>query len=123
MEYLMQFAVIAAVYFLGETISFLIPLPIPGTVYGLVLMFIFLCTGVIKLKRVEKAADFLLNIMPIMFVPGSAAVLEYLDVVSGSVWKMVVICVTSTFITLGVAGWVAVFAKKLMAKRRGGDAK
>lgn len=119
----MQFAVIAAVYFLGEAISFVIPLPIPGTVYGLVLMFIFLCTGVIKLRRVEKAADFLLGIMPILFVPGSAAVLEYLDVVAGSAWKILIICVLSTFITLIVTGYAATFVGKLLAKRKVGDGK
>jgi len=123
MEYLMQFAVIAAVYFLGETVSFLIPLPIPGTVYGLVLMFVFLCTGLIKLKRVEKAADFLLNIMPILFVPGSAAVLEYMDVVAGAAWKIFVICMASTFITLAVTGYAATFVGKLLAKRKDGDVK
>ena len=123
MDYLMQFAVIGAVYFLGEAVSFLIPLPIPGTVYGLVLMFLFLCTGVIKLKRVEKAADFLLGIMPILFVPGSAAVLEHLDLISGSAWKLLVICVASTFLTLAVTGYTAIFAGKLLAKRKGGDKK
>jgi len=123
MEYLMQFAVIAAVYFLGEAISFLIPLPIPGTVYGLVLMFIFLCTGIIKLRRVEKAADFLLNIMPIMFVPGSAAVLEYLDVVVDEAWKLLVISIVSTFITLIVTGYAATLTGKLLANRKAGDDK
>ena len=118
MEYVMQFAVIAAVYYMGEGISFLIPLPIPGTVYGLVLLFVLLCTGLLKLEQVEKAGDFLLSMMPILFVPGAAAVLEYVDVLAGSFWQIVALCGITTFSTLLITGYTAKLTEKYVRRRK-----
>lgn len=76
MKYIKQLAVIIIVCFAGELIRHIIPLPIPGSIWGLVLMFILLVTGVIKLDKVETVADFLIDCMPIMFVPGGVGLMR-----------------------------------------------
>ena len=59
MKFAREFAIIIAVSFLGEIIKEAIPLPIPASIYGLVLMLIFLCTKAIRLEWVEGAGNFL----------------------------------------------------------------
>lgn len=76
MKYLKQFCIILFVSFLGELLHILIPLPIPASVYGLVLMLLALCTGVLKRAQVEETADFLIEIMPVMFIPAAVGLLE-----------------------------------------------
>ena len=76
MKYIKQLAIIILVCFAGELVRFIVPLPVPGSIWGLVLMFILLVTGVIKLEKVETVADFLVDCMPIMFVPGGVGLMR-----------------------------------------------
>ena len=76
MKYIKQLAIIILVCFAGELVRYIVPLPVPGSIWGLVLMFILLVTGVIKLEKVEKTADFLVDCMPIMFVPGGVCLMR-----------------------------------------------
>ena len=68
MKYLTQFLRIAAITLVGELLQRLIPLPVPASVYGLILLFAALCTGVIKLEQVKDAAGFLISILPILII-------------------------------------------------------
>ena len=63
--------------FIGEFFRMVIPLPVPASVYGLVLLLAALLTGVIKLDQVEGAADFLIEIMPVMFIPAAVGLRPY----------------------------------------------
>lgn len=75
MKYLKGLAVIIAACFAGEILRAVIPLPIPAGIYGLVIMFLLLCFRLIKLETVEKTADFLIEAMSIMFIPGGVAIM------------------------------------------------
>ena len=55
MKFMKQFGIILAVTFLGEALKYVIPLPIPASIYGLVLMLLALCTGILKLDQVKEA--------------------------------------------------------------------
>ena len=76
MKYIKQLATIIMVCFAGEIIRYIVPLPVPGSIWGLVLMFILLVTGAVKLEKVETVADFLVDCMPIMFVPGGVGLMR-----------------------------------------------
>ena len=69
MKYFKQFGIILTVSFLGELLHALIPLPVPASIYGLVLMLAALITGLIPLDRVREAGSFLIEIMP-SWIPG-----------------------------------------------------
>ena len=72
MKYLHQALIIAAVTFAAELIKFLIPLPIPASIYGLILLFTLLKTGILKLSQIEDVGGLLLELMPLLLVPTSA---------------------------------------------------
>ena len=76
MKYIKQLAVIIAVCFAGEIVKFILPFPVPGSIYGMVIMFILLITGTVKLDKVETVADFLVDCMPLMFVPGGVGLIK-----------------------------------------------
>ena len=76
MKYIKQLAIIILVCFAGEIVRYIVPLPVPGSIWGLVIMFILLVTGAVKLEKVETVADFLVDCMPIMFVPGGVGLMR-----------------------------------------------
>ena len=71
MRFMKQFGVILAITFLGEILRYVIPLPIPASIYGLVLMLLALKSGVVKLDQVKETGDFLIEIMPMLFIPAA----------------------------------------------------
>lgn len=69
MKGIQQFFIILAANFFGEILRYVIPLSIPAGIYGLVVLFFLLCTGVVTLEKVEGAADGLIEIMSLFFIP------------------------------------------------------
>lgn len=102
-----QFLIIAGVSFAGEILSLLLPLPVPASIYGLVLMLILLMTGVVKLHQVKTAADFLIEIMPLMFIGPSVGLMESLPALQAMLLPLVVILILSTLLTMGATGLTA----------------
>ena len=102
-----QFLIIAGVSFAGELLSLLLPLPVPASIYGLVLMLILLMTGVVKLHQVKTAADFLIEIMPLMFIGPSVGLMESLPALQAMLLPLVVILILTTLLTMGATGLTA----------------
>ena len=90
MKYVKQFWIILLFCALGEGFRVLLPLPIPASVYGLILLLVALLTGSIKLERVEETADFLVEIMPVMFIPAGVGLLTAWGVLQ-PIWLQVVL--------------------------------
>ena len=107
MKFAREFAIIIAVSFLGGIIKEAIPLPIPASIYGLVLMLIFLCTNAIRLEWVEGAGNFLVVIMPLMFIPAAAGLVDVWNVVKPILLPLIIITIATTLIDIFAAGWVS----------------
>ena len=106
MKYIRQACVIFGITMIGEFLNYALPLPIPGGVYGLFLMLIALCTGVLKLSDVEETANFLLDTMSIMFVPATVGLIEHIDLLKAVIIPFSIIIVISTVIVMAVTGKV-----------------
>ena len=106
MKYIRQFLIILCVSFIGEALRFVLPLPIPASIYGLVLMFAALCTGVIKLESVKETANYLIEIMPLMFIPAGVGLLEAWGTLKQVFVPVLVITVVSTVLVMGISGRV-----------------
>jgi len=107
LKYLKQFGIILAISFIGEILNNVVPLPIPASIYGIVIMFTCLCTGVIKLSSVKETGKFLVDIMPIMFVPPSVALMDSWGIIKPIWFAFLFISFITTFIVMGVGGWSA----------------
>ena len=116
LKLLRQFLIILLLSFVGEGLHALLPLPVPASVYGLVLMLLCLCTGLIRLDQVERAADFLIVIMPVMFVPAAVGLTESWDQLRGVLVPVLVIMVLTTVLVMVVTGHVTQFVMKWREK-------
>ena len=115
MKYVRQFWIILLISAMGEALHVLIPLPVPASVYGLVLMLVCLMTGVLKTSQVKDAAFFLIEIMPVMFIPAAAGLIDSWKVLQPLLLPILVITVVITVFVMVVTGKVA----QMIAQKRG----
>jgi len=106
MKYIKEFTIILGITMVGEWLNDILPLPVPAGVYGLFLLLILLCTGIIKLGDVENAGRLLLDIMPVLFIPASVGLMESYGTMKPILVPLVVISLVSTFVVMAVTGKV-----------------
>lgn len=109
MKYIKQFAIILTVTCVGEILKYFIPLPIPASIYGLVLMLLLLMTRRVRLESVKETAEFLIEIMPMMFIPAAVGLLVSWKQLQSILIPVLVITVVSTFAVMIVTGKVTDF--------------
>ncbi|MEF9879677.1 MAG: CidA/LrgA family protein [Clostridia bacterium] len=107
MVYVFQLGIILAISFIGEWIHSLIPLPIPASIYGLLLMLAALCSGALKVHQVRKTALFLIELMPLMFVPGAVGLMTSWPELQPMLAPFLIICAVSTVVIMAVTGSTA----------------
>ena len=106
-KYIFQFARITAFCLAGEILAVVLPLPIPASVYGLLLMVAALKTGVLKLDQVRESGLFLTGIFPLLFVPAAAGVMELGSQLINLLLPAVLAIVPITALVMAVTGMVA----------------
>lgn len=116
MKYLFQFMIIAGISCIGELLHYLLPFMIPASVYGVIIMFLCLLFGIIKLEQVNEASEFLLNIMPVLFVPAAVNLITVFSDIKGSIFQILIITLLSTIIVMAVTG---VVSQIIIKKRKG----
>ncbi len=107
MRYLRQFLVILSITCAAEILKYYLPLPIPASIYGLVLMFLLLRTGLVRLPQVRETAEFLIEIMPVMFIPAAVGLLESREVLRPILLPVAVIVPVTTVLVMGITGRTA----------------
>ena len=113
MKYLRQAAILAAVTFAAEIIKYLLPLPVPASIYGLVLLFALLKSGALKLEQVEDVGGFLLEVMPVLLVPPSVSFLTALDAIEDLLLPVLIMGFLGTMAVMAVTGHAAQLAMRL----------
>lgn len=106
MKVLRQFLIIMIVTLLGEMLNWLLPLPVPASVYGLVLMLVALMTGIIRVGQVKEAAVILIELMPVMFIPAAVGLMTAWDKLKPIVVPVVFITFVTTLLVMGATGIV-----------------
>ncbi|MDY3918043.1 MAG: CidA/LrgA family protein [Candidatus Limivivens sp.] len=117
MKLLYQFGVILTITFLGEILHAVLPLPVPASIYGLVLMLAALCTKLVKLENVKIAGDFLLEIMPPMFIPAAVGLVTAWADLKSILVPVLVITVVTNVLVMAVTGRVS---QAVIRFRKGG---
>ena len=104
MKYLNQFLIILGFTLLGEALQRIVPLPIPASVYGIVLLFLALCFKLIRPEQVKEAGGFLTSILPVLFVAPAVGILENWALIRDALIPMFLLVLASTFLTFGISG-------------------
>lgn len=117
MKFMKQLSVILAISFIAEMMEALIPIPVAASIYGLILMLVGLVTHIIPLEKVEGAADFLVEIMPIMFIPPTVGIMTSVEALKEMLIPLTVFSVISTLLIMAVTGKTAQF---IIRRQNGG---
>ena len=117
LKYVKQFLIILLISFIGEGLNFLIPAPIPASIYAMVILFVCLCTKIIKLEAVKDTGMFLIEIMPLMFIPAGVGLMKSWGVLKPLIIPVAVITVISLIAVMAVSGRVSQRIIKVQAKK------
>ena len=125
MNYIFQLSIILGVSFAGELLNTLLPLPVPASVYGLVIMFLLLCTKIVKLEQVEKVSEYLMAIMPLFFIEPTVGIMNSYGLVKGKIIPLFIACFLSfaavVVITGSVSQGIIRFRRKKQSENEKGD--
>jgi holin-like protein len=115
MKYLKQLTIIWAIYFMGVFIQALFHLPIPGSVIGLLLLFVALYTRVIKIHMIEETCEFLLSHMSFLFIPAGVGLMTSFDLLKGKLIPILAIAFISTILVWMVTAVVVKYLRRAFA--------
>ncbi len=107
MKYLREAVIIMGITFAAEIVKFFVPLPVPASIYGLILLFILLKSGVLKLEQIENVGGLLLELMPLLLVPASVSFLTVLDTIQGMLLPVLMMGLIGTTVVMGITGRVS----------------
>ena len=106
MKFIRQFTIILTISLAGEALSYFLPLPVPAGIYGILLLLLLLITGMLKVDQIREVSSFLIEIMPIMFIPAAAGLMQSYHLLAPSLGAYAVIIVVSTIVVMAVSGCV-----------------
>lgn len=118
MKYLKQVGTILTISFIGEILYRVIPLPIPAGIYGIILLFLALQCKVIKLSQVKDVSLFLIEIMPVLFIPSAVGLMTAWGIIKENWLVYITITAVTTILVMVVSGWVTQLVLRL--KKKGG---
>lgn len=119
MKYIRQFGIIVVISLIGEVLNYVIPLPVPSSIYGLIIMFLCLHFKIVKIEDVKETSIFLIEIMPLMFIPAAVGIIDSWGVISPNIIKYGIITIISTVLVMAVSGRVT----QWVINRKKGDKK
>nr|WP_297658975.1 CidA/LrgA family protein [uncultured Prevotella sp.] len=109
MKFLIQFLIIIAFSFAGELLHYCLPLPIPASIYGIILLFLALELKVLKVKDIRETSSFLIAVMPVMFIPAAVGLIDSWHAIANAWLQYIVVTVVSTFVVMAASGWITQF--------------
>lgn len=121
MKILRQFCRIMIITLIGEVLHWVLPLPVPASIYGMAILFAGLVTGFIKLEQVKDAGKFLIEIMPVMFIPAGVGLMSSWGDLRPVLLPVSVITVVSLVAVMVVSGKVSQHVIRLGNKTEAGS--
>jgi len=106
-QIIVQILLLFVLFWIGEWIREIFHLMIPGSVIGLVLLFILLISGVIKEKYIRSGANFMMKHLVLFFVPATVGIMDYIDLFKGKGVFLIVVTIVSTILVMAVSGFVS----------------
>lgn len=96
--------IIFGIYLLGELLSSVLHLPIPGNILGMLILFILLCTKTVKVDNISNVTSFLLDHLAFFFIPAGVGLMTSIGIIKSTWWQILIVCIVTTIIVMGVTG-------------------
>lgn len=119
MKIIRQIGIMFGICWISQIIEYLLPFSFPSSVIGMILMFLLLCSGILKTEHIKEKSDFLISNMAFLFLPASVNIINYLDILEKNALKLVVICVVSTLLTFAATAYSIKLTLYFMNRRKG----
>jgi len=116
MKLLRQFLIILIICVIGEVLNKVMHIPLPGSIIGMILLFICLLTGLIKIEMIDEVSKFLLDHLAFFFIPSGVGLLAYVGILKENFVSITVICVVTTFLVMIVTGLTVQMIKRRKAR-------
>lgn len=114
--------IIFGIYLLGEVIASLLPLPIPGNILGMIILFVLLYTKIIKVDNIINITNFLLNHLAFFFIPAGVGLMTSIGIIKTTWVQLLIVCLITTVIIIASTGIVVQFiSRKTNKKQEGND--
>lgn len=104
-QYLRSFILIYICLYAGIAIASLLPITIPGSIIGMLILFVLLSLQIMPPKWVKPSSHLLIRYMALLFVPIGVGVMQYYDVLKAQFGPIVVSCFISTVVVLVIVSW------------------
>ncbi len=118
-----ELLIILAINYLGIVLTYLFKIPFPSIIVGMLILFILLQTKILKLKMIEKTADFLLLNMTLLFLPATVKLIKYMDLLKVDILKIIFLLVVTTVLTMVISSkvvhWMIISKEKKDVKNNG----
>lgn len=98
--------IILGIYLLGELLESSLNLPIPGNILGMMILFILLCTNIVKVSNISSITDFLLDHLAFFFIPAGVGLMTSIDIIKSTWLQLLVVCLSTTTIIIASTGIV-----------------
>ena len=108
----LQIAILFSIYYIGVFIQDYFQLFIPGSVIGLILLFLLLVTGILQSKWIEDGARFMLNHLVLFFIPATVGILNYYEIFIGKGIFLIIITIVSTLFVMVSSGYISEFLSR-----------
>lgn len=116
MKLLRQFLIVLIICVIGEVLNKVVHIPLPGSIIGMILLFVCLITGVIKVEMIEEISGFLLDHLAFFFIPSGVGLLAYAGILKKNLVPIMAICFVSTILVMIVTGLTVQLIKGRKAK-------
>ena len=107
MKILKQLAIILAISLAGEMLSSVLPLPIPASIYGIVILFTLLVSHVLHVDDIRETSSFLIAFMSMLFIPAGVGLMTSFPLLAENLIAYIVITAVSTVLVMAVSGRAA----------------
>lgn len=104
-KYIRAIALIYLCLFIGNTIASLLPIAIPGSIIGMLVLFVLLSWQVLPANWLKPGCHLFIRYMVLLFVPIGVGVMKYYNQIVDDLLPLVVSCLVSTLLVFVVVGY------------------
>lgn len=118
MRLLLQLALILSVCFIGDFFHRVCGFPLPSNITAMLILFLLLCTKIVKVDQIAEMSHFFLKRLPFFFLPPSIGILAIYGILKGNILVLILLCIVATIFTMAVTGKVTEFLVERFEKRK-----
>lgn len=90
---------------ISNGIAKVLPIAVPPSLIGMLLLFGALCLGIVKLEQVEGLADSLSSVITFLFVPSGISLVNSLGIMKTSGIQIIAVILIATLALMAATGW------------------